>query len=359
VLKTFRCTCGNSLYFENSRCLACGRPLGYVPDDRQISALEPEADGLWRALANGRRYRQCRNYHQYQVCNWMVPEAESENFCISCRLNHVIPNLSEAENLSLWFRIEAAKRRLLYGLTTLGLPITGRRHDPHHGLAFQFLANVTDNGEFDNDISQQHVLTGHLRGMITINILEARSSAREEMREKMNERYRTLLGHFRHESGHFYWQRLVQSNRDWLARFRALFGDERGDYQAVMQRYYAQGPLADWQANYISAYASSHPWEDWAETWAHYLHMIDTLETAVDYGFSATAPHVTQPWQTPASFDELVAEWGRLSVALNALNRSMGVADAYPFSITPGVADKLCFVHELVAQSRVGVTNND
>ena len=359
-MKTFACECGNKLHFENSQCLVCGRVLGYLPDQQRLSALEAAEGNQWHALANRRLYRKCDNYSRHNVCNWMVPIEDTNMYCASCRLNHIIPNLSEPENLALWNSVEIAKRRLLYTLYNLGLPIIGRDTEPQSGLAFEFLADQTSDDEFSNQVTpQQSVITGHRAGLITINIREAEDSAREEMREKMKERYRTLLGHFRHESGHYYWERLV-SNTSNLNEYRRLFGDERTNYQQALENYYQSGPPADWQVNWISAYASSHPWEDWAETWAHYLHMVDTLETAQDFGFSihgqdvsalTSGLQVTQGYMTRAVFDVLLEDWGRLAVALNALNRSMGLADAYPFVISNNVLAKLHFINRVITDT--------
>jgi len=361
-LKTFRCYCGNTLNFENSRCIVCERTLGYLPDEKQISALEPAANGTWRALLNNKTYRQCKNYSEYDVCNWMVPVEDSQSLCVSCRLNHIIPNLNEGQNLTLWYRIEQAKRRLLYTLYSLNLPVVGRAQDPNKGMGFEFLQDETIQDEFSNELTIKHsVVTGHHAGMITINVLEAEHGTREVMRQKMNERYRTLLGHFRHESGHYYWERLINGTSN-IDSFRDFFGDERFDYQQALKNYYDLGPLPDWQDNWISAYASMHPWEDWAETWAHYLHIVDTLETAHDFGFSIQGVDVSPPkaeepisegqmasgYNTPVSFDELFDDWCRLSVALNALNRSMGMDDAYPFAISTAALYKLQYVHRIV-----------
>jgi hypothetical protein len=359
-VKTFTCACGNTLHFENSRCLVCGRTLGYLPGPGTLSALEPGNDDAWRALADGGIYRQCANYRDYQVCNWMVPVADGHSYCVSCRLNHIIPDLSQPQNLTLWHRIETAKRRLLYTLYGLGLPVVGRDVDPKRGLAFEFLADPENGNEFSNEVTAgKRVVTGHRSGMVTINIAEAEHSSREEMRAKMKERYRTLLGHFRHECGHYYWDRLVL-HTPWLERARSLFGDERADYQQALSRYYANGPRPGWQQSFISAYASAHPWEDWAETWAHYLHMVDTLETAHDFGFCLQGRELNEPvpaaqnasgYRSPADFDALVEDFAQLSVALNALNRSMGQPDAYPFVLSAIPLAKLRFVHEVIAAS--------
>ena len=364
-MKNFHCQCGHTVFFENTQCLNCGRALGFLPDQGVLSALEPAGDERWRALVpegRGTYFRQCRNYRDENVCNWMIPEGDSQTYCRSCRLNHMIPDLSLPKNRTLWARIETAKRRLLYTLFALGLPAIGRQEQPERGLAFEFLADLGPGPEFADDLGHhRHVITGHRDGLITINIAEADAAVREEMREKMHEMYRTLLGHFRHESGHYYWNRLVRDG-PWHAEFRVLFGDEQQEYDEALRRYYESGPPAGWQHSYISAYATAHPWEDWAETWAHYLHIVDTLETAHDYGFFISGRQVRPPatrsrsskqrasgrYQTPASIDDLLGDWARLAVALNALNRSLGLSDAYPFVLSPAAAEKLRFVHRVI-----------
>lgn len=352
-VKTFRCVCGNTLYFENSRCLECGRAVGFSFQRREMITLEPAGDDRWSGLQDGTTYHLCQNYSAYQVCNWLVPAEDDNSYCESCRLNHIIPNLTDSNNLNLWYRVEAAKRRLLYTLHQLELPIVGREKEPDSGLAFQFLENEINGDEFSNDIfERQHVLTGHVSGMITINLLEAEHSAREEMRERMNESYRTLIGHFRHESGHYYWDRLIAERPERLEGFRRLFGDERVDYSESLTSYYANGPRVDWSMDCISAYASSHPWEDWAETWAHYLHMVDTLDTAVNCGFVPAVTFSKGNGQETDSLAKLLDQWEHLSRGLNSLNRSMGLPDAYPFIISPKVAEKLEFIHTVIGHSQ-------
>lgn len=359
-MKTFQCHCGNSLHFENSYCLSCNRMVGYLPEERQLSAFELLQQGLWRALFNDRVYRQCKNYLDYNVCNWMVAEDDDSVMCLSCRLNHIIPNLNETKNITLWYRIEQAKRRLLYTLYSLNLPVINRFQDPARGLCFEFLSDKADLGEFnDGTGTSQKIITGHHFGKITINLLEAEHSSRMAMRDKMNERYRTLLGHFRHESGHYYWDLLINETV-FVGAFREMFGDERLDYDQALSNYYEYGPPQSWQDQWISAYASAHAWEDWAETWAHYLHMVDTLETAHDFGFRIHGYDISAPgagikmgsgYFKPVIFDALFEDWRRLSVALNALNRSMGMDDAYPFVISNRVLDKLRFVHRVVTDA--------
>jgi len=109
----------------------------------------------------------------------------------------------------------------------------------------------------------------------------------------------------------------------------------------------------------VSAYASAHPWEDWAETWAHYLHMIDTLETAATCGVSLkpnrrdepALARVPEAVTANSSFDGLLASWFPVTYLLNNLNRGMGLADAYPFVLAPPAIEKLRFVHDLVADA--------
>ncbi len=307
----------------------------------------------------------CSNHAQEAICNWLVPADDPNPFCLSCRLNRIIPDLGIPKNRVLWERIERAKRRLVYTLLQLRLPIVDRDADPERGLGFQFMADSATKSEFTDAVGKtERVMTGHRSGVITINIAEADPSAREEIREKMNEQYRTLLGHFRHEIGHYYWDRLIVGT-DWLTRARALFGDERGHYGPSLARYYRDGPQPDWPLRFISAYASAHPHEDWAETWAHYLHMVDTLETAHDFGFSVRGRRLTPPptdaeppappaWRTDGAFDTLLADWIDLTLAMNALNRSMGLPDAYPFVLSPTATDKLRFVHELIRAAGTG-----
>ena len=363
-MRNFHCVCGNTIYFESTKCLVCGRALGFLPQQLQVCAIEPQDDTRWRALApatSGRLWRQCRNYREEKVCNWMVSEDEAEPYCLACRLNNLIPNLTDPRNRVLWARVEQAKQRLLYTLYSLGLPVVGRNRDSQQGLAFEFLQDPVAVTEFTDVAAGHSVLTGHRSGLITINIAEADPSAREVMREKMGEQYRTLLGHFRHEIAHYYWDSLIRDT-EWHAPFRELFGDERINYDQALHRYYSEGPVPDWQKSFVSAYASAHPWEDWAETWAHYLHMVDTLETAHDYGFTiggralrppvpasaAVEQRAAAPYASTARFEDLLHDWAQLTLALNSLNRSMGLPDAYPFALTESAATKLRFVHQRV-----------
>jgi hypothetical protein len=276
-----------------------------------------------------------------------VFEDDPEPYCLSCRLTRVIPDLEQLGNREAWYRIEVAKRRLIYTLFDLGLPVVSKALDAEEGLAFEFKADVpTPEGG--------PVFTGHDEGLITLNLAEADDAERERRRVQMHEPYRTLLGHFRHESGHYYWDRLIRDTER-LAVCRKLFGDERLDYEVALKRHYDEGPPVDWQQNFVSTYASSHPWEDWAETWAHYLHMIDGLDTAAACGFSLQPSHQGEPAiaqidPDPAKerFGKLAKNWFALTYALNNLNRSMGLNDPYPFLLPEMVLAKLRFVHQIV-----------
>lgn len=350
-MKIFHCDyCDQLVFFESTQCVHCGHTLAYLPDRAQVGALEALDDGLWRAVAgsDSEAYRQCVNYSAEQVCNWAVPAAEPVAMCVSCRLTRTIPDLGVDGNRQAWYRLEAAKRRLVYTLMSLKLPLVNRQDDPEGGLAFDFLADPAEGDP---------VLTGHVHGVITVSVAEANDAERERRRAQMREPYRTLLGHFRHESGHYYWDRLIKDSPR-LEDFRERFGDERQDYAAALRHHYENGPAADWPERFISAYASVHPWEDWAETWAHYLHIADALETAAACGVSIRPSRADEPLLkraphragTPdARFDKLIASWFPLTYVLNNLNRGLGLTDAYPFVLSGPAIEKLGFVHDTVA----------
>jgi hypothetical protein len=320
-----------------------------------LSAIEPAENGLFKALSDdaNKRYKKCHNYDRESVCNWMIPETDTNDFCQSCRLNKVIPDLSIRGNHELWAVMESAKRRLIYSLLSLGLPLCNKDQDPERGLAFRFLSNVRN---ADGTITR--VLTGHDQGNITLNIAEADDGFREKTRLEMNEPYRTLLGHFRHEIGHYYWDRLVRDT-EFLNGFRRHFGDEQTDYGQALRRYYANGAPANWQDNHISAYATAHPWEDWAESWAHYMHIQDALEVAADFGLKGKSIRKGVQFSKeieaakPDEFDSMIEEWLKLAVVLNSINRSMGHLDVYPFVLSRAVIEKLRFISGVIASSRV------
>jgi hypothetical protein len=349
-MKLFECqSCGNALHFDNTICLNCGHRVGYIQDRFEMSAVEPDGGG-WRALSDpGNSYLFCANWED-DVCNWLIPHHGGSALCESCRHNRLVPDRSLTENLPRWRKIELAKRYLFRSLMRWRLPMPTRAEDPQRGLAFDLVGDI-----FRADGTIEPILTGHDEGVITINIAEADDAEREKRRSAMGEAYRTLVGHFRHEIGHYYWDRLVaEKNR--LAEFREIFGDETGDYDAALKRHYAQGAPGDWQNAFISAYATSHPWEDFAETWAHYIHMVDALETARSYGININARFRDKRFDGDISFEpyaaasaaQLIRAWVPLTVAINGVNRSMGQPDLYPFVLSKSVVRKLEFVHELI-----------
>ncbi|WP_304640199.1 zinc-binding metallopeptidase family protein [Pseudomonas sp.] len=350
-----RCRCGQALFFDNTTCLRCGSELGFDPDQGNLLNIEPAEDNLWRPVtdqdASPRRFARCANLHSPAQCNWLVTDPAAAPFCVACSLNMTIPDLNLADNAAHWMRAEQAKRRLVAQLMLLGLPVVSRKLDPEKGLGFNMLRQLP---------GQDPVMTGHADGVITLDMDEADPAHRERVRENMHEPYRTLLGHFRHESGHYYWDRLVRDSH-WLEPVRAVFGDDRIDYQQALARHYENGPPADWNTRFISSYASTHPWEDWAETWAHYLHMTDTLNVAMDFGIQldALALH-TDPFDSSqlaglegnadkVVFLAFINRWIQLSSVLNVLSRSMGQPDIYPFVLTVDSVRKLYLVHAVVA----------
>lgn len=365
-MRTFRCDhCDSPVYFENPRCVACGHTLAFLPDQFRLAALERSDDGLWRVAApeaaageataeiNAPAYRLCHHYVSTDTCNWAVEASDPNELCASCRLTREIPDLSLEGRQTALYKMELAKRRLLFNLRELGLPVF--EHETINPLHFSFLESVPEQG--------CHIMTGHDHGHITINLAEADDVARVRSRTEMGEPYRTVLGHFRHEIGHFYWDELVAPQEARLQAYRELFGDEREDYAEALKRHYEQ-PDPNWGDQHISSYASAHPWEGWAETWAHYMHMRAMIETADDF-----ADSVRLPGQDPKAarkarqdallldrwpdFNDLILRWMRLGLALNALNRSMGMDDVYPFTLSETVRQKLRFVHDTVRESAI------
>jgi len=352
-MRSFACAyCGQLLFFENSYCLRCGAELGFAPERIELCTIDPVAGRGYRLYTSaedrvGRTYKRCARA-QLAACNWLVPE-DDQDLCVSCRLTATAPKLRRDTDLQAFAKAESAKRRLVYQLLDLGLPIVDRAQDPERGLGF-VLAFSSES---------QPILTGHLDGLITMDLSEVDNAHRERLRAQFDEPYRTLLGHFRHEIGHYYWNVIIDENRA-HSRFREYFGDERKDYAAALERNYRGSVRGDWSQHHVSAYAASHPWEDWAETFAHYLHIRDTLQTAAHFGMHVAPRAPTIPphggkLSTRANeeilqhdFAEVIAEWLPLTYAFNAANRSMGKEDLYPFVLAPKVIEKLAFVHDMV-----------
>jgi hypothetical protein len=341
----FRCdSCSAKLFFENDTCLKCGKRVGFRPTDLSMSTVESAA----RA-----GFGQCRNWAEYAACNWFAPHGDGARYCVSCALNEVVPDLADAQRRALWILTERAKRRLIFTLLELRLPVLGV--GDREPLRFRLLADERANTGAVDPPEEEPVYIGHDNGRITLNVVEADDALREAIRKRLNEPYRTMLGHMRHEIGHYYWYLLVDGTPT-VERFRALFGDEQVDYGAALQRYYDTGPPAEWQQSFVSAYATMHPWEDFAETWAHYIHILDTIETASASALAIGGTRLQSPLPRDERrpFAEVLADWAPLTVCLNQLNRSMGVRDAYPFALSDKVAEKLGFVdalcRELVAR---------
>ncbi|MGX9554894.1 zinc-binding metallopeptidase family protein [Pseudomonas sp. CFBP 5750] len=355
--KVWPCRCGQSLFFRNSQCLACLAALGYQPEQSRLTSLQPgEQAGTWTLDADPQAglFRRCANLDTAAACNWLLPDNGRDTLCIACSLNRTIPDLSIPENPERWRKVETAKRRLVAQLINFGLPVIPKTVDENIGLAFDFIGVDPDGTP---------PTTGHASGLITLDIKEADDAHREYVRQQMREPYRTLLGHFRHEVGHYYWDRLV-ANSHWLEAFRELFGDERASYADALEQHYQQGAPLDWQTRYVSAYATMHPWEDWAETWAHYLHMMDAVDTALGFGMSAREMDFDyQPFPPETLYDaehaggaaflSFVNAWIELAGMLNELSRSMGQPDFYPFVVPAAVITKLHFIH-LVIQEEGG-----
>lgn len=295
-------------------------------------------------------YKYCANTQEGN-CNWLIPADSPFTFCLACDLNRTIPPLNNPENHANWSKIEFAKHRLVYALLRLNLPVEKKINNSLNGIAFDFMTDPSP---------EERVMTGHEFGVITLNIEEADEAARTKHKLDLGERYRTLLGHFRHEIGHYYWDLLIQ-NSNYINDFRKIFGDETFDYDKALENYYASTPAPNWQNQYISIYASAHPWEDWAETWAHYMHVMDTLETAYSFGVALNTSQqnkngintaiTTDPYAV-SDFKILFNMWVPLTFAVNNLNRSMGYTDFYPFIISGKIVEKLSFIHDICKTNR-------
>lgn len=327
--------CGHDVFFDSITCVSCGQNLAYAP---QAAVMLSAAGDQW--TLGGASYAACANRADIS-CNWLSTDGEA--LCEACRHNRLIPDLSVPGNAALWAKIEAAKRVLFYSIIAWNLPRPVKVDEDDGGLAFDFLAD-----QVMPDGSAQNHLTGHANGLITINIAEGDDAERERRRTSMGEPYRTLVGHFRHEVGHYYWDRMVATDPVRLASFRALFGDDREDYGEALKRHYENGAPADWAENFISTYATAHAWEDFAETFAHYVHMVDGLETSAAFGAAIGDGHsITDPYHADDS-TTLVNAWVPTTVAINAINRSMGQPDLYPFVLSPAVSEKLAFIHAMI-----------
>jgi len=330
-MQTFRCQCDHKLFFGSTFCLSCQETVGLCPTCRQVTALKSLGDETWQCTNQtcGQKLKLCQNRVEHKACNCTVAIGEADQaYCNYCRLNQVIPDLSIEGNLEKWRRLEAAKRRVLYGVESIGLPVGDPSRNDLLPLKFEF-----------KEDDAQPVSTGHACGLITINLKEADSVKREQTRVEFGEPQRTLVGHFRHELGHYYWDMLVEPSK--LEEFRQLFGNEEDPtYADAQTAYYENGPQPDWQEQYISAYATMHPWEDFAESFAAYLDMTSIVITAQCFPrIYAEVP--------PDDLDAWLKAYREIGVMANEFNRDIGLLDLVPEVFTKPVIDKLRFMHDL------------
>ncbi|RIJ76433.1 hypothetical protein D1871_12755 [Nakamurella silvestris] len=333
-MRDFACpNCGQRLAFENSLCLSCGSAIGF--GSRMLDFEVLAADGT--AVGDGQTSKMCANLNRIG-CNWLAAVDEPGGFCFSCRLTRTVPAATDPVANAEFAEAETAKRRLLVELLELQLPINGRDVEPVRGLCFDLLSSA-----------RTQVMTGHDEGVITLDLAEGNDLHRERLRVSMGEPYRTLLGHFRHEIGHYYYLVLAETGQA-RADFDELFGDPDADYQQALDRHYSEGAPAGWEADFVSSYATMHPAEDWAETFAHYLHIRDTIDTAAAFGFAPSGAAMDRRLPGDAGFSRMIELWLPLSWALNMINRSMGHRDLYPFVLAGPVLDKMRLVHRLVTE---------
>ncbi len=333
--------CQSFAFLDWTACGNCGVELGYRYTTLSFLPAHPEG-----TTVDGETWRTCSN--RDWGCNWLVADREESGRCFSCRLSRRLP---DRDDTIAWEKLKdtgIAKRRLLVQLFELGLPVTPY-YEKEGGLGFDLLSSL----------SGERVTIGHANGIITLDLAETLDAYRENLRVRLGEPYRTMLGHFRHEIGHYYQGVLVTSDEQWAA-CRALFGDERASYQDAIQRHYREGAPADWADSFISEYATMHPWEDFAESFAHYLHITGTLGTAASAGVILSVERVQgiidhdvvpENDYRELGIDRMLDDWHWLSLMFNRVNRSMGQNDLYPFTLTEPVIAKLRFVHELVASA--------
>ena len=334
-MRDFHCRkCGQQLIFENSLCLSCGSSLGFHLPSRTIQVLDESDQAVVDDISLGR----CANT-LIAGCNWLVELTEgTPALCESCRLTRTRPEESDTTAMAAFADAELAKRRVIVELDELALPIFGKDVDPQIGLAFDLLSSA-----------HEQVITGHANGLITLDLAEGDDVHREALRVSMDEPYRTMIGHFRHEIGHFYHMVLVGDGPH-RARYEELFGNPDDDYQAALDRHYSQGPPEGWERDYVSSYATMHPAEDWAETFAHYLHIRDTLDTAAAFALAPSGAALDADLPGQIGFDRIIEWWLPLTWALNQINRSMGHQDLYPFVLPQRVLEKMAFIHELISE---------
>ncbi|MFY0607019.1 MAG: putative zinc-binding peptidase [Cyclobacteriaceae bacterium] len=343
-MKVFQCGyCHNPLFFESYECDNCGHLSGYRDSDRMMLTFDRDANQL---ISDREKiaYKYCKN-HEHDVCNWLIEKESDDKYCRACQLNRTIPNLSDGKNFEYWQNLEVAKHRLIYQLQKMGFDLQSKLRN-EQGLCFDFIAKQND----------PKIMTGHANGVITILLREADSATREKIKQDLHEPYRTLIGHLRHEVGHYFWDHLIYRDAANLKSFREIFGNEEQNYAEALATYYKKGAPDKWEAGFISKYATSHPWEDWAESWAHYLHLMDMVETSYYFGLMVTPANehmgmLSMDPINPYSVDDfslIVKNAIPLSFAVNSINRAMGLPDVYPFEVNENITAKMSFIHDLV-----------
>jgi hypothetical protein len=341
-VRVFICsTCQHELDFESMSCPNCDSSVGYVSDRRDVVVIV--ADGPARYSVDGDSAAQWRCLNASWGCNWMLPADGGDVWCLSCRLTRGRPDEADPAAVVAWSAAEAAKRRLVFQLGELGLPIEPRSPTTPRGLAFDLV-----------HVPGASAVTGHDRGIITLDLSEADERHRDELRRNLGESFRTLIGHLRHEVGHYYFAHLV-GQHDRILEFRALFGDERIDYSSALDEHYRRARTGDDKADlsrFVTAYAAAHPLEDWAETFAHYLHTLDGLQTADSHGLAARSREdggrVKSASSSPVSFSSILERWLPVAEMINAIADGLGSSRPYPFTLSPVVVTKLEFVHACV-----------
>lgn len=353
-MHTFQCTCGGRLFFNNTVCIGCGSEVGWCEACYSVSALTPEGAGYRCANPKcGAAVVKCHNYAAEAVCNRVFAPpvidasastvvaddtatadviAPAPPLCKACRTNDVIPDLAIDGNRERWAKLELSKRRLLVELDELQLRYAPEDvHPDERPLRFAFQAST----------EEEQVYTGHADGLITINLVETDSVERERMRRAMHEPHRTLIGHYRHEIGHYFWMTLVEGRDE--AACIAVFGDHKNPpYGDALKKYYETGPAPNWQSSFVSAYATAHPWEDFAETWGFYLDMWAVVTTMHHHLPGIAVDPRTLP------VEAIVRTYQQIGVFFNEVNRTMGLRDLVPEIITPEVVKKLAYIHALI-----------
>ncbi|BBY64276.1 zinc-binding metallopeptidase family protein [Mycolicibacterium helvum] len=347
-MRAFVCpVCRDFVPFEGSACQSCGTPVGLHLPSRSMVAL---SDGA--AMVDGVRWTRCTQSTPL-ACNWLASESAgvtARGRCLAHALIRREPDPDDTIAREKLLPATQALRRLVYQLDELGLPV-----EPYWqrdgGLAFDLLSSYS---------TSERIMIGHAGGVITIDLVESLDAYRESLRVQLGEPYRTMLGHFRHEAGHYYQNVLVETGvgaQRYLARCRELFGDERASYADALTRHYEFGAPADWRSSFISEYATMHPWEDFAECFAHYLHITDTIDTSREAGmvlhadrvrFAAPRDVVPLESYAEAPIQRLLDDWKWISLFFNRVNTAMGKGPLYPFEISQPVADKLGFVHAVL-----------